>query len=113
MHQPGPEPQSRDVYRGERQNRPNRDEFQPHTRDAQRVAHVAREAGRERGGDARIHDEQAFPAVQERYSRPIGFAQVDVSPARFGRARRELAVTERAAQRHHTHEEPDDQQPER
>src|SRR6266850_1947487 len=82
-------------------------------RNAERVADVARESRRECCCDAGVHDEQAFPAIEKSDRGTIGFAQVHVAAARLGRSCRELAITQCAAQRHRTHDEPNDQQPKR
>ena len=57
----------------------------------QRRLRVGAEARRERGGQARVHHEQALPAVEERQRRPVGLAQVDVAAARLRVARGQLA----------------------
>jgi len=111
LHEPGAEPQSGDIDRRDDQDGSDRDDFEPYAGNPQRVAHVARETRREGRRDARIHDEQTFPTVEKCDRRAIRFAQVDVPAARFRPTRRELAITERAAQRHHPHQQPDDQQP--
>jgi hypothetical protein len=73
-----------DVQRGRDENGANRHEL--HRRRAHRheIRGIGRDARGERGRDARVHDEQALPAVEEREPAAVGFAQVDVAAAGLG-----------------------------
>ena len=59
---------------------------------------IGPEAGGEGRGEARVHHEQALPAVEERHPGPEGFAQVDVAAAGLGIAGGELAEAQGAAE---------------
>ena len=79
--EPDADPDARDVHGREAENR--RDRHDPRSGVAERheVPHVAGEAGGQRRRDARVHDQQALPAVEERHARPVRLAQVDVAAA--------------------------------
>jgi hypothetical protein len=47
-----------------------------HEKERNEIPDVAREPSRQRGGDPRIHHEQAFPAVKERHAWAIGLAEI-------------------------------------
>ncbi len=73
------------------------------------VGDVAGKAGGECGRDAGVHHQQALPAVEEGHTWPVRFAEVHVPAASLGKARRERAVAERAADGHGAHDRPHQQ----
>ena len=85
----------------------------PVRREFENVAGVSCESDGERGSQTRIHHEERHPAIHESDGWTISFAQENITAARFGISRRQFAVTERAAESHRAHREPNDQQPQR
>ena len=110
--EPGAGTDAYDVHGSERRDR--RDGHQPQRHRAERHddVHVAGDPPRERGGDPGVHDEEAFPPVQERQLRSERLPQIHVSAAGLRVTRREGAVTERATERHAPDERPHDEHPE-